>query len=123
MPPNRPDTKPRRWISAKMLIASLPGVPPRRQLLNKYRILLTYCPVFDLAALGRRYHGRRRDQREGRQEDRASSLRLARRTARTWQVDLFVTGSLGLVVHDFGARIENPVPIAVVALAAASAAA
>jgi len=34
-----------------MLIASLPGVPPRRQLLSKYRILLTYCPVFDLAAL------------------------------------------------------------------------
>jgi hypothetical protein len=25
MPPNRPDTKPRRWNSAKMFIASLPA--------------------------------------------------------------------------------------------------
>ena len=50
-------------------------------------------------------------------------VRPNRCAARTWQVDPFVEGPLGLLVHDFGVRTGNPTPIAVVEFKAASAAA
>jgi hypothetical protein len=52
-----------------------------------------------------------------------STTKASGRRGTHLQVDQFVKGPLGLVVHDFGARTENPVPIAVVEFDAASAAA
>src|SRR6266436_4408231 len=52
---------------------------------------------------------------------KAPVVRLNRCAARTWQVDPFVKGPLGLLVHDFGARTQPP--IAVVEFEAVSAAA
>jgi hypothetical protein len=58
-------------------------------------------------------------QRSTRVPQRRRSSALNQCAARTWQVDPFVTGPLGLVVHDFGARSGNPVQIAVVKFEAA----
>src|SRR6266478_3811551 len=52
---------------------------------------------------------------------KAPVVRLNRCAACTWQVDPFVKGPLGLLVHDFGARTQPP--IAVVEFEAVSAAA
>src|SRR5205809_5956338 len=49
MPPNRPDTKPRRWISAKMFIASLPAGGGYSTNISDRADPL--APVFDRAAL------------------------------------------------------------------------
>src|SRR5438132_427745 len=41
---------------------------------------------------------------------KAPVVRLNRCAARTWQVDPFVKGPLGLLVHDFGARTQPRSP-------------
>jgi len=48
MPPNRPDTKPRRWSSAKMFIASLPAGGGYS---TKYPIARTRLPQFLISPL------------------------------------------------------------------------
>ena len=63
----------------------------------------------------------RESQRYPLQQETGAVVRPNRCAARTRQVDPFVEGPLGLLLHDFGAR--NPAPIAVVEFEAASAAA
>jgi hypothetical protein len=42
---------------------------------------------------------------------KAPVVRLNRCAARSWQVDPFVKGPLGLLVHDFGARTQPPIAV------------
>src|SRR5262249_61874911 len=65
----------------------------------------------------------RESQRYPLQPGTGAVVRPNRCAARTWQVDPFVRGSLGLTMHDFAVRTGNPTPIAAVEFKALSPAA